>query len=199
MNAPHTRSHRETDARCPVPKRIIKRNLQVVAFDLERLNRTLSIIGKQHQEFGQDKQTYLCGQILRYLKHHQGGSPAPSVLQLQDAIAHSLLSHNYFKSAKFYMTHRAEQRILRQQRQRLKLLIRAMREETNHKPASTNNVSSPTVTTNLCLSLFAQIIHQTTDSLTERPELSEAIKESIQSLPSDGLVVLLTEIEVIIG
>jgi len=199
MNAPHNNPQRETDALCPVPEYIIKRNLQAVAFDLERLNRTLKTIRKQHREFSQDKQIRLRAQILRHLKHHQGGAPAPSVLQLQDAIEHSLLSHDYFKSAKSFIAHRAEQRILRQQRQHLKLLIQAIREEINPKAVTPANDSSSTNTTKVCLSLFAQMIHQTPASLTERPELSAALKENIRSLSGDDLVELLAEIEGIIG
>lgn len=200
MNAPHTKAHTDSHYLAPVPERIIKRNLEDMAFDPERLNRTLTTIRKQHREFSKDRQTQLQAQILRHLKHHQGGAPAPSVLQLQDAIEHSLLSNAYFKSAKYFISHRAEQRMLRQQRQRLKLLIQAMHAEINKKPAATDKENSQeTNPTNLCLSLFAQMIHQTPDSLTERPELGKELKEHIRLISSDDLVDLLTRVEEIIG
>ncbi len=199
MNAPHTKAHTDSHYLAPVPERIIKRNLEDMAFDPERLIRTLTTIRKQHREFSKDRQTQLQAQILRHLKHHQGGAPSPSVLQLQDAIEHSLLSNAYYKSAKSFVAHRAEKRMLRQQRQRLKLLIQAMRAEINKKPATKTYDSNPTVITNLCLSLFAQMIHQTPDSLTERPELSEELKENIRLLSSDDLVDLLRRVEEIIG
>lgn len=200
MNAPQTKAHTDSHYLAPVPERIIKRNLEDMAFDPERLYRTLTTIRKQHREFSKDKQAQLQAQILRHLKHHQGGAPAPSVLQLQDAIEHSLLSNAYYKSAKSFIAHRAEKRMLRLQRQRLKLLIQAIHAEINKKPAATDKENSrETNPTNLCLSLFAQMIHQTPDSLTERPELSEELKEHIRLLSSDNLVDLLRRVEEIIG
>ena len=199
MNPSHSFTSTNSDKIQAIPKRIIKRNLQAVDFDSERLNRTLSTIRKQYKEYSKDKQARLQAQILRYLKYHQGGAPEPSVLQLQDAIEQSLFSNAYYKSAKYFISHRAEKRILRQQRQHLKFLIRAIHDEINHKPTSQTHAINPALTTTVCLSLFAQMVHQTPDSLTEQPELSAALKEHIRSVPSDDLMALLTEIEGIIG
>ncbi|KAA3638703.1 MAG: hypothetical protein DWP95_11985 [Proteobacteria bacterium] len=201
MNASNTTPNLDSDELSREPERIIKRNLHDVAFDLNRLDRTLTTIRRQHHEFSREKQLRLQAQILRHLKHKQGGAPHPSVLQLQDAIEHVLLANTYIISAKYYINHRAQRRFQRQQRHRFYLLIQAMREEIIDQPtapAGDINQQSHKNWSNLCLSLFAQILNQVFDPNSESLELSEDLKLSLIQLPAEVLDALLTKVEEII-
>lgn len=198
MNAAHSSTQLTSDAQRPVPMKIIKRNLQEVDFDVERLQRTLSTIRKQHKEFSRENQTRLLAQILRQLRHKQGAAPYPSVLQLQDAIEHSLLTNAYFKSAQYFIVHRAEKRILRQQKHRLTLLIQAMQlrlTEHQQQPVTNTVIQNNKNWQALCLSLFEEILNQVLDPTNENPELSENLKDSLMSLPAEVLHDLLTSVE----
>lgn len=181
-----------------LPECIIKRDLREVDFDVERLQRTLCTIRRQYKEFSREKQNGLEAQIMRQLIHKQGAAPWPSVLQLQDAIEHSLWVNGYFKSAKFYISHRTQRRLQRQQRHRLQLLIRAMQQvlqESPQKPTTCSVSQTNENWQNLCMSLFEQIINQVLDPNSESLELSEALKLSLMELPTEVLDGLLTRVE----
>ena len=181
-----------------LPARIIKRDLREVDFDADRLHRTLTTIRRQYKEFSREKQSQLQAQIMRQLIHKQGAAPWPSVLQLQDAIEHSLWVNGFFKSAKHYINDRTQRRLHRQQRHRLQLLIQAMRQ------ALAENQQNPTTSTvsqtndnwqTLCLSLFEQILNQVLDPNSESLELSEGLKRSLMQMPAEVLDGLLAKIE----
>ncbi len=185
-----------------IPERIIKRDLREMDFDAERLQRTLSTIRRQHKEFSREKQTKLQAQIIRHLIHKQGAAPWPSVLQLQDAIERSLWVDGYFKSAKQYINDRAQSRFQRQQLQRLRLFIQAMRQEIKESPKKITSLTADQANQNwqsLCLSLFEQILNhslkQTIDNLSDSFELSEGLKTSLSQLPADVLDCLLGKVE----
>lgn len=198
MNTPHTATQQENGGLSPVPERILKRNLQDVAFDRQRLTKTLSTIRQQYKEFSREHQQHLEAQILRQLKHKQAGAPYPSVLQLQDAIEHSLFVDGYYKSARYFINHRAEKRILRQQRQRLRLLIQAMAEITQEN--SQKNTTSPSNQIHqswqaLCLSLFEQILNQVLKTDSESLEINEDLNQNLMQLPTEVLMDLLARVE----
>lgn len=181
-----------------LPERIIKRDLREMDFDVERLHRTLTTIRRQYKEFSREKQNGLQAQIMRQLIHKQGAAPWPSVLQLQDAIEHSLWVNSYFKSAKFYISHRTQRRLRRQQRHRLQLLIRAMQQALQENPQTptTSTVSQSNENwQNLCLSLFEQIINQVLDPNSESLELSEDLKLILTQMSAEVLDGLLGRVE----
>lgn len=197
MNAPHSVSQMETGEISPVPKRIIKRNLQEMAFDRQRLSDTLMTIRQRHNEYSRERQPRLEAQILRQLKHKQAGAPYPSVLQLQDAIEHSLWTNGFFKSAQYFISHRAERRILRQQRHRLQLLIQSMQQalkENPQNPAINSEGQNNENWQALCLSLFAQIFNQVVKADSESTELSEDLECSLKQLPNEILAELLDSV-----
>ncbi|MCW8869956.1 MAG: hypothetical protein OQK49_04565 [Proteobacteria bacterium] len=198
MNTPHTATQQDNGELSPVPERILKRNLQDVDFDRLRLEKTLSTIRQQYKEFSREHQQHLEAQILRQLKHKQAGAPYPSVLQLQDAIEHSLFVDGYFKSARYFINHRAEKRILRQQRHRLRLLIQAMAEITHEN--SQKNTTSPSNKIHqnwqaLCHSLFEQILNQVLKTDSQSLEISEDVRHSMMQLPAEILMDLLARVE----
>jgi len=198
MNTPHTAIQQDNGELSPVPERILKRNLQDVAFDRQRLTKTLSTIRQQYKEFSREHQQRLEAQTLRQLKHKQAGAPYPSVLQLQDAIEHSLFVDGYYKSARYFINHRAEKRILRQQRQRLRLLIQAMAEIAQEN--SQKNTTSPSNKIHqnwqaLCHSLFEQILNQVLKTDSQSLEISEDVRHSMMQLPAEILMDLLARVE----
>ncbi len=198
MNTSQITPHHETCGLDAVPEHIIKRNLQAVPFDLERLNRTLTTIRRQHKEFSREKQNGLEAQIIRQLVHKQGAAPWPSVLQLQDAIEHSLWVNGYFKSAKHYINDRAQRRFYRQQYHRLQLLIRAMQQALQENPqkSPTQSVNQTNENwQNLCLSLFEQIHNLVLDPNNESLELSEDLKLNLMTMPAEVLGGLLARVE----
>ena len=198
MNTLRTSSQQDNGELSPIPERILKRNVQEVAFDRQRLTKTLSTIQQQYKEFSRDHQQRLEAQILRHLKHKQAGAPYPSVLQLQDAIEHSLFVDGYFKSAKYFINHRAEKRILREQRHRLRLLIRAMQQALKENPPNPTIHSDNQSTENwqtLCQSLFELIPNQVLNTDSESLELSEDLKQSLMQIPAEALDMMLASVE----
>ena len=101
-------------------------------------------------------------------------------------------------SARYFIHHRAEKRILRQQRHRLRLLIQAMAEITQEN--SQKNTTSPSNQIHknwqaLCHSLFEQILNQVLKTDSESLELSEDLKHSLMQLPAEVLMGLLARVE----
>jgi ribonucleoside-triphosphate reductase len=96
-----------------LPKSVLKRDGEVVAFDEERIRSAISRAGAETGEFGEEEAALLLAQTLKVLRH-RSTPQAPSVEQMQDIIEQTLISANFFKTARAYIVYREQHSKLRE-------------------------------------------------------------------------------------
>ncbi|MDR0661954.1 MAG: hypothetical protein LBF76_01015, partial [Holosporales bacterium] len=96
-----------------LPKGVIKRDGTTVLFDTERVRSAITRAGIETEEFGEEEVALLLAQVLKVLRH-RFASRLPSVEQIQDIIEQTLISANFFKTARAYIVYREQHTKLRQ-------------------------------------------------------------------------------------
>ncbi|MBK7006249.1 MAG: ribonucleoside triphosphate reductase [Burkholderiales bacterium] len=101
-----------------LPRQVIKRSGQRVAFDATKIQSALLRAGAASGEFGDDEAALLCAQVGKVLIHRFRGE-APSIEQIQDVVEHTLIAANHLRTARAYIAYRERHATLRADHQTL--------------------------------------------------------------------------------
>ena len=100
-------------------EKVIKRDGTLAPFDTNKIYNAINKAGTTTKEFGEEESWLLTGQVLKVLKH-KFSETLPSIEQIQDIVEQTLISANYFATAKAYILYR-DQRSRTREGQKVKV------------------------------------------------------------------------------
>ena len=95
------------------PAQIVKRNGDVVAFDLAKIRSSISRAGQSTGEFAGEVAEILAAWVVNALCRDFPGK-TPNIEQIQDHVEQALINAKYLKTARAYIVYREQHRILRE-------------------------------------------------------------------------------------
>ncbi|AAP85992.1 ribonucleoside triphosphate reductase (plasmid) [Cupriavidus necator H16] len=101
-----------------LPREVIKRTGESMAFAIERIQSALRRAGAAAGEFGDAQAVSLAGQVARVLAHRYHNQ-TPGVEQIQDVVEQVLIAANYWNTARAFIAYRGQHARLRQDRKAL--------------------------------------------------------------------------------
>jgi ribonucleoside-triphosphate reductase len=96
-----------------VPEQVLKRTGELVSFDAARIESALIRAGRATGEYGEFESSLLTDQVLKVLTHRFSNTRIPNIEYIQDVIEQTLISANYFRTARSYIVYREQRRKLR--------------------------------------------------------------------------------------
>lgn len=100
------------------PEFILKRDGTKVAFDSEKIVNAVKKAGIETGEFSEPEARHITFKILKILKHRYDNT-LPEIEQIQDIVEQTLISENYFKTARAYIIYREKRGELRRDKKNL--------------------------------------------------------------------------------
>ena len=95
---------------------VITREGQTISFDASKIVKAIERAGQATEEFGLDEAWLIAGQVVKVLKHRFTANKAPTIEQIQDVVEQTLISSNFFKTARAYIVYREQRERSRQDR-----------------------------------------------------------------------------------
>ncbi|MBQ4084131.1 MAG: ribonucleoside triphosphate reductase, partial [Alphaproteobacteria bacterium] len=95
---------------------VITREGQTISFDASKIVKAIERAGQATEEFGLDEAWSIAGQVVKVLKHRFTANKAPTIEQIQDVVEQTLISSNFFKTARAYIVYREQRERSRQDR-----------------------------------------------------------------------------------
>ncbi len=92
---------------------VIKRDGERCSFDAARILSAIVKAGEATGEFGADEANLLTGQVIKVLKYRFSDKVVPTVEQIQDVVEQTLISANYYKTARAYIVYREQHEKMR--------------------------------------------------------------------------------------
>ncbi|MBO7332815.1 MAG: ribonucleoside triphosphate reductase [Alphaproteobacteria bacterium] len=93
---------------------VITREGQMISFDASKIVKAIERAGQATEEFGLDEAWLIAGQVVKVLKHRFSANKAPTIEQIQDVVEQTLISSNFFKTARAYIVYREQRERSRQ-------------------------------------------------------------------------------------
>lgn len=93
---------------------VITREGQTISFDASKIVKAIERAGQATEEFGLDEAWLIAGQVVKVLKHRFSANKAPTIEQIQDVVEQTLISSNFFKTARAYIVYREQRERSRQ-------------------------------------------------------------------------------------
>ena len=93
---------------------VITREGKSVHFDASKIVKAIEKAGQATEEFGLDEAWLIASQVVKVLKHRFTSEKAPTVEQIQDVVEQTLISSNFFKTARAYIVYREQRERSRQ-------------------------------------------------------------------------------------
>ena len=87
---------------------VITREGKSVHFDASKIVKAIEKAGQATEEFGLDEAWLIASQVVKVLKHRFNSEKAPTVEQIQDVVEQTLISSNFFKTARAYIVYREQ-------------------------------------------------------------------------------------------
>lgn len=100
------------------PSFVLKRDGTKVAFDAEKIVNAIKKAGMETGEFGEPEARYITFKVVKVLKHKYDNE-IPEIEQIQDIVEQTLISENYFTTARAYIVYREKRGLLRQDKKNL--------------------------------------------------------------------------------
>jgi ribonucleoside-triphosphate reductase (formate) len=97
-------------------ERVIKRDGTKVAFDASKITKAIMAAAETTEEFDSDKAGLLTSQVLKVLRYKYGVGSEPNIEEIQDIVEQVLITSNYLKTAKAYITYREKRNRMRKDR-----------------------------------------------------------------------------------
>lgn len=92
---------------------VLKRDGMRVPFDAQKIAAAIERAGEASTEFGADEAQLLTHQVMKVLKYRFSDAIVPTVEQIQDIVEQTLISANYYKTARAYIVYREQRHKLR--------------------------------------------------------------------------------------
>ncbi len=113
-----------------LPTHIVKRNTKRVVFDVDKIISAIRAAGVASAEFDGKEAFMVASEALKVICHRFRNS-TPHIEQIQDVVEQALISSNYYKTARAYIVYREQHGRLRQDKQTLVDVGKAMNEYLN--------------------------------------------------------------------
>ncbi len=97
-------------------ERVIKRDGTKVAFDASKITKAIMAAAETTEEFDSDEAGLLTSQVLKVLRYKYGVGSEPNIEEIQDIVEQVLITSNYLKTAKAYITYREKRNRMRKDR-----------------------------------------------------------------------------------
>jgi ribonucleoside-triphosphate reductase len=115
------------DTETSLPREVVKRDKTKVTFDIDKIRSAILRAGKETEEFGEDEAQLLAAQVAKVLRY-RFTVIAPTIEQIQDIVEQTLISANFFKTARAYIVYREQHARLRQDRKALLDVVSSVNE-----------------------------------------------------------------------
>ncbi len=109
------------------PAFVQKRDSTKVAFDAEKIVNAIRKAGVETGEFGEDEARYIAFKVVKVLQHKYD-TETPNIEQIQDIVEETLISENYFKTARAYIVYREKRGLLRKEKKNLVDVVSSINE-----------------------------------------------------------------------
>lgn len=86
--------------------KIVKRNGEVVDFDIEKIANAIKQAGEATTPFSEEELLRLTNTVAKFLNHKYNGEQAVFIEKVQDVIEQALIDSNYYETAKAYIIYR---------------------------------------------------------------------------------------------
>ncbi len=86
--------------------KIVKRNGEVVDFDIEKIANAIKQAGEATTPFSEEELLRLTNIVAKFLNHKYSGEQAVFIEKIQDVIEQALIDSNYYETAKAYIIYR---------------------------------------------------------------------------------------------
>ncbi len=107
---------------------VITREGQTISFDANKISKAIERAGQATGEFGMDEAWLIAEQVVKVLKHRFAHGTAPEIEQIQDVVEQSLISSNYYKTARAYIVYREQRERARQDKKAVVDVISSVNE-----------------------------------------------------------------------
>ena len=87
-------------------KKIVKRNGEVVDFNIEKIATAIKQAGEATTPFSDEELLRLTNTVAKFLNHKYSGEEAVFIEKIQDVIEQALIDSNYYETAKAYILYR---------------------------------------------------------------------------------------------
>ena len=87
-------------------KKIVKRNGEVVDFNIEKIATAIKQAGEATTPFSDEELLRLTNTVAKFLNHKYNGEEAVFIEKIQDVIEQALIDSNYYETAKAYILYR---------------------------------------------------------------------------------------------
>ena len=86
--------------------KIVKRDGEVVDFDIEKISNAIRQAGEATTPFSKEELLRLTNTVAKFLNHKYSGEEAVFIERIQDVIEQALIDANYYETAKAYILYR---------------------------------------------------------------------------------------------
>ena len=100
--------------------KIVKRNGEVVDFDIEKISNAIKLAGEATTPFSEEELLRLTNTVAKFLNHKYNGEEAVFIEKIQDVIEQALIDANYYETAKAYILYR-EKRAQTREAEKIKI------------------------------------------------------------------------------
>lgn len=97
-------------------ERVVKRDGTKAAFDASKITKAITAASETTGEFDADEARLLTSQVLKVLRYKYGAGSEPNIEEIQDIVEQVLITSNYLKTAKAYITYREKRNRMRKDR-----------------------------------------------------------------------------------
>ena len=87
-------------------KQIVKRNGEVVDFNIEKIENAIKLAGEATTPFSPEQIIKLTNNVIKVLNHKYDGTQAVFIEKVQDIIEQVLIDANFYETAKAYILYR---------------------------------------------------------------------------------------------
>lgn len=101
-------------------KQIVKRNGEVVDFDIEKIQNAIKLAGEATTPFSPEELVKLTNNVVNILNHKYDGNQAVFIEKIQDIVEQVLINENYYETAKAYILYR-EKRAQNRESEKIKI------------------------------------------------------------------------------
>ncbi len=97
-------------------ERVVKRDGTKAAFDASKITKAITAAAETTGEFDADEARLLTSQVLKVLRYKYGAGSEPNIEEIQDIVEQVLITSNYLRTAKSYITYREKRNRMRKDR-----------------------------------------------------------------------------------
>ena len=160
-----------------MPKRVVKRDGTIVAFDAVKIADAIRRAGQATGEFSAEEARRLTALVVKVLAYRHAGA-VPEIENIQDVVEQTLIAADHFRTARAYIVYREQHKKLREDRRTLVDAVASVNEYLERQDWRVNaNANQGYSLGGLILNISGKVVANYWLSHVYPPEVGEAHRE----------------------